>query len=119
MSNSLLDTGSGSVLTETQLLSLLKEYERLLPMRIAIPDTRTSGEPAMLVINLSVWPPSTQKMIRQQLLRMGGVPLESPPPIVDYPGKSYVLRAMKAVRNSTVLRAEHATGVVDLGPNLT
>jgi hypothetical protein len=113
------DTDSGSVLTETQLRYLSRLYGRSQMQWIAIPDTRTSGVCAMLAFDLSAWHPSIRSLIRQQLMRMGGVPFESRPPNTDNPEKSFVLQVMRGAIKSTVLRAEHATGVVNLDPNQT
>lgn len=117
-SNCSQDIDSGSVLTETQLLSLLKEYKTSLPQWIAIPDTLTSGGDAILAINISLWPRSIQPKIRRQLLQMGGVPFESPQEAIESPEKQFVQRAMKLAIRSTASHVGPAMGVVGLGPNL-
>ena len=95
---------------EIQLRSLLKPFINLEGWWIVLPGTPTLGSTAIPQLNLTAWHPSIRSMIRERLVQMGGVPLESPVEIkLDSEGNLSVRLAKKLDNSLHALTVEPAT----------
>jgi hypothetical protein len=103
------DTVSALERMGIQLRCQLESFESLGAQWIAILDTPTNGPAAILNFNTSVWPPSIRRVIRDVLLKAGGVPLESPARIaIGHGGRACVQPVTKAGTKSIATTAEPA-----------
>lgn len=106
---------SDSVHMEILLRSLLKRFENSQGWWIAIPGSHMRGGTVIPFINLSVWPAAIRLLMRERLIKEGGVPLEYPLTLeIDNSTGKLVARQVKnRDTNLTATLAELATDDAD------